>query len=373
MNLANVIPITPSTTAVTREQTAGDRLFFLDVLKALSITAVVSFHAMFLPRSVYVVSLPILESAFAPLRFCVPVFLTVSFLLMERSLQLKPEQSSQVFLQKRLARLAIPTLFWFGIAALLKLATGNSLLAVGQQILTGEIFTGAYYLIILFQLIPLYVWLRSRINLSKWVGIAIAAQCLIFLGLHISFQSNFSSSLLTFLKPLNRAPFFYWFVYPVLGAYCYHALPKIQYYAARIHPWVKVILGLAMAGWLLGESIHLNAVLKYNLIPFDYLMVSCIFSVFVLLINTAHLTIFRVPKFWRTIIQTLSRYSLGIFCINGIVSQIFLSVGSKVWKYGILPLETLLIIKILGWFVLLSVSVGLSFLLEKCRLKSVVC
>lgn len=371
--MANVIPITRSIPAVIREQSAGDRLFFLDVLKALSITAVVSFHAMFLPKAVYVENLPVLESAFAPLRFCVPVFLTISFLLMERSFHLRPEQSPQAFLQKRLARLAIPTLFWFGIAALLKLATGNSLLAIGQQILTGEVFTGAYYLIILFQLIPLYVWLRSRINLPKSIGLAIAAQCLIFLGLHSAFQSNFSSSLLAFLKPLNRAPFFYWFVYPVLGAYGYHALPKIQHYAARISPRIKVILGLAMAGWLTGESIHLNAVLKYNLIPFDYLMVSCIFSVFTLLIFTAHLTVFGVPKIWRTIIQTLSRYSLGIFCINGIVSQIFLSIGSKVWKYGILPLETLLMIKIIGWLVLLSVSVGLSILLDKCRLKSVVC
>jgi Acyltransferase family len=373
MNVANVTPITRAVTAATCAQTAVDRLFFLDVLKALSITAVVSFHAMFLPKAAYAGNLPILESAFAPLRFCVPVFLTISFLLMERSLHLRPEQSPQAFLKKRLARLAIPTLFWFGVAALLKLATGNSLLVIGLQILTGEIFTGAYYLIILFQLIPLYVWLRSRINLPKWIGLTIAVQCLMFLGLHVAFQSNFSSSLLAFLKPLNRAPFFYWFVYPVLGAYCYHALPKIQHYAARIHPGLKVILGLAMAGWLVGESIHLNAVLKYNLIPFDYLMVSCIFSVFVLLICTAHLTVFRVPKIWRTIIQTLSKYSLGIFCINGILSQIFLSIGSKVWKYGILPLETLPIIKILGWLVLLSASVGLSILLEKCRLKSIVC
>jgi hypothetical protein len=375
MNLENIpgSSMTGSPLSLEDQEITAHRLFFLDVLKALSITAVVSFHAMFLPKAAYTESLPILEPAFAPLRFCVPVLLTLSFLLMERSLHLRPEQSPQEFLRRRLIRLAIPTFFWFGVAACLKLATGNSLSIIGQQMLTGEIFTGAYYLLILFQLIPLYLWLRCKTDLPKSIGIAIAAQCLIFLGLHIAFQTSFDSPLLAFLKSLNRAPFFYWLVYPVLGAYCYHRLPSIQKYAASIQPITKVMLCLVSATCLVGESVHLNTVLEYRLIPFDYLMVSCIFSVFALLICTAHLTIFRVPKICRKIIQTLSKYSLGIFCVNGVVSQIFLSIGSNVWKYGTLSIEYLLIIKIIGWFILLSVSIGTAMLLEKIHLRSVVC
>jgi hypothetical protein len=373
MTLTDVPLLLPSMTAENQGRTTEDRLFFLDVLKALSITAVVSFHAMFLPKATYTASLPILEPAFAPLRFCVPVFLTVSFLLMERSLQLRPQQSQQDFLKKRLTRLAIPTLFWFGVAALLKLATGNSLMLIGQQILTGEIFTGAYYLLILFQLIPLYIWLRSRINLAKWVGIAIAAQCLVFLGLHIAFQSQVSGAVIPFLKLFSRAPFFYWFVYAALGSYFYHILPSLQKYVARIPSIIKLMICSGIACCLIGESVYLNATLDYNLVPFDYLMFSCIASVIALLVSTANLSESKVSKKWRGVIQLLSKYSLGIFCINGIVSQIFLSIGSKVWKYAIFSTMELTVLKFLGWFVLLGISLGCSMLLEKCRLKSLVC
>lgn len=351
----------------------GERLFFLDILKAVSITAVVSFHAMFLPKTAYAANIPVLESAFAPLRFCVPVLLTISFLLMERRFHLQPDQSSQALLKKRLLRLALPTLFWFGVAAFLKLGTGNSLLTIGQQILTGEIFTGAYYLIILFQLMPLYVWLRRRINLSRWIGFAIAAQCLIFLGLHTVFQSTLSESFIAVLKQLNRAPFFYWFVYAVLGAYSYHILPTLQKFATRIPLFAKIIGCLVIACCLIGESIHLNTVLNYSLLPFDYLMFSCILSVFVLLTCTADITESKVPKQWRNIVQMLSQYSLGIFCINGIVSQIFLSIGSKLWNHAIFTLAELILFKLVGWFVLLSLSLGISMLLAKFRLKPLVC
>jgi hypothetical protein len=49
------------------------------------------------------------------------------------------------FNQKSLIRLAIPTLFWFKLAADLKLLKGNSPADLIVESLTGKIFTGAYY------------------------------------------------------------------------------------------------------------------------------------------------------------------------------------------------------------------------------------
>jgi surface polysaccharide O-acyltransferase-like enzyme len=60
------------------------RLFFLDLLKALSMVAVVSYYSIFLPKSTYAENAFFIDMLFAPLRFCVPMLFTISFLLFER-------------------------------------------------------------------------------------------------------------------------------------------------------------------------------------------------------------------------------------------------------------------------------------------------
>ena len=61
------------------------RLFFLDILKAISIVAVVSYHSVFIPRSSYSDSFFWVEALSVPLRFCVPLLLVISFLLTQKS------------------------------------------------------------------------------------------------------------------------------------------------------------------------------------------------------------------------------------------------------------------------------------------------
>ncbi|MEM9925832.1 MAG: acyltransferase family protein [Cyanobacteria bacterium P01_D01_bin.50] len=104
----------------------SERFFFLDFLKAISITSVVSYHAIFVPRSTFITSNGILETLFAPLIFCVPVFLTIYFIIFECQIAQSSIQSKLPLLKKRLIRLVIPTLFWFGVATGLKIIDGNS-------------------------------------------------------------------------------------------------------------------------------------------------------------------------------------------------------------------------------------------------------
>jgi surface polysaccharide O-acyltransferase-like enzyme len=77
-----------------------DRLFFLDLLKAVAIISVVSFHSIFVPFSTYKDSALALEVIFSPLRFCVPIFLTISFFLFERGLINRPHIHSWILKKK---------------------------------------------------------------------------------------------------------------------------------------------------------------------------------------------------------------------------------------------------------------------------------
>lgn len=150
---------------------ASDRLFFLEFLKAISIVSVVSFHAIFVPGSTFNTGDGILETLFAPLRFCVPVFLTISIFLFEKQIVNSPTepslQSRKALFKKRLNRLGTPLLFWFAIATALKIFNGNSTLEIITQIFQGEIFTGAYYFLVVLQLLWNFVLIRDWIIQEK--------------------------------------------------------------------------------------------------------------------------------------------------------------------------------------------------------------
>ncbi|MEO1376842.1 MAG: acyltransferase family protein, partial [Cyanobacteria bacterium J06635_10] len=174
----------------------SERFFFLDFLKAISITSVVSYHAIFVPRSTFITSNGILETLFAPLRFSVPVFITISFLLFERQIAQSSIQSKLPLLKKRLIRLLIPTLFWFGVATGLKIINGNSHTEVISAILKGEIFTGAYYLLIMLQLMPIFILIRNWLNQQKNIFVTITIQGLVFLSIYATICGLFGNQIL---------------------------------------------------------------------------------------------------------------------------------------------------------------------------------
>lgn len=149
---------------ISTEPTAA-RLFPIDLLKALSITAVVSFHSIFILPSSYASNARLLDILFAPLRFCVPVLLTISFFLLKRNLEHNQERNLYQIVKKRLIRLLSPTVFWFSLAIVIKKfiwhTSKKQLLIFSLQ---GTIFPGSYYLLILFQLFPILIFLHPWFN-----------------------------------------------------------------------------------------------------------------------------------------------------------------------------------------------------------------
>ncbi|NES81084.1 MAG: acyltransferase [Moorea sp. SIO1G6] len=350
-----------------------NRFFFIDILKALSITAVVSYHSVFVPYSTYASSALLIDILFAPLRFCVPVFLTISFLLLQRGLTNRPNQSVLVLLNKRLSRLAIPTAFWFSLAAVLKLATGNSPLSISIAVLTGEIFTGAYYLLIMFQLIPIFVLAKHYIDSFKTLMAALLLQIIIFVVIQASLAGIIAPEITTFLKIFHRIPLFYWFAYIALGAYFYHKLPLIRKKSAHTPAHIKVLLLLLSGLLMMAEYSWLGKITAGNVPPFEYIMFSCLISVPVAFLCFSCVEAQKFPLLVTQSVTILSRYSLGIFCINGLVSQILLSLGGNFFAEATFDFSEILVIKVLGWFFLLAISLCLSVLLDKIGLKSVVC
>ena len=351
---------------------SSDRLFFLEFLKAISIVSVVSYHAIFLPRSTFITSNGILETLFAPLRFSVPVFLTISIFLFERQIAKSPTES-KLLLKKRLVRLGIPTLFWFAIAATLKIINGSSALEIITAIFQGEIFTGAYYFLVVLQLISNFELLRNWLNQQKNIYATFIIQALLLLFVYASICGLFGNQVLAFIKFMERPFIIYWIVYMALGIYIYKNLDWIQKKSLSLSKISKILILCFTAAIMAIEYRVLTSLLTDTLRPFDYATFSCILSVPAIFICFASVNENNLPLPVVKLVKLLSKYSLGIFCINGILAQIFLSIGTKLFSQASFSLAQILGIKIIGWIILLTVSLLFSILLKRMGLKRVVC
>jgi Acyltransferase family len=346
------------------------RLFFLDMLKAICITAVVSYHAIFVTRTSYLGSLNQLEVLFAPLRFCVPVLFTISFLLAERGMS---KQTGLVWpsLRKRLLRLAIPTAFWFGLAVSLKFFRGSTTAELADQVLAGTIFQGAYYLLVLFQYVLAFPWIRGWFQQSRNVLVAVFLQGLVFLSIYIILSSNSGGAgaqVLTMLKSISRPYFAYWFAYMALGVHFAQHVPQLIDLSRRIPKWTKTLMLLGTALLMLVEYQGLLGATGGSVPPFDYVLVSCVLSVPVAFLCFACVEETHLPAPMARTVSLLANYSLGIFCCNGILSEIFLSIGTHLSAGITFDFPVILFMKLVGWGFLLTVSLGLSILLGRLGL-----
>ncbi len=348
-----------------------DRVFCLDLLKAMSIVAVVSFHSIFVPRTTYTDSQLYMEILFSPLRFCVPVFLVIYFLLFEKAL-IKQKTSTLSIVQKRLVRILIPTVFWFSITALLKLINQSPRVEVFGNFWNGTIFTGAYYLLILLQFIPLFVILRPWFSKSINVLISIMIQFGVYIWIYSLHWRSESNQIISILQFIHRPFFIYWFVYMALGIYCCKKWSSIVKLSSQLNIHTKVFI-LVIYAVLQGiEANYVFIVSKGDIPPFDYAMFSCLLSVLVMFVCFTSVKENQLNPLLRNLVSALSTYSLGIFCINGILYQIFASLSLRLFLEVDFNLFEIIIVKILCCWLLLSISLSLSILLDKVGLKVVV-
>lgn len=349
----------------------GNRIFALDFLKGISIAAVVFYHSIFVPISTYAdAAIPELIIS-APLRFCVPVMFTISFMLFEREFSKPHPKPDWLLLKQRLYRLAIPTAFWFSIAAALQLIKGNTPVELIGEILTGTIYIGAFYLIILLQFTPVYTLLRNWFINRRNIAIAILLQALFFIGVQAVIAGRIGIvgiDTVNILRMINRSFFIYWFVYMALGYYCYHHWSTLVKISIQIPNKIKIIL-VGLTGVLIAiEYSSLMTSLTGDNSTFEYAMLSCILSVFVVFACFASIEENQLPSQAVQIIQLLSKYSLGIFCINGILSQILSLIARHMFSEATFNLPEIILARLVGWIILLTASLGLSILLNRVRL-----
>ncbi|BAZ41379.1 hypothetical protein NIES4101_73450 [Calothrix sp. NIES-4101] len=349
------------------------RLFCLDFLKAVSILAIVSYNSIFFPVSTYQRHADFLEILFTPFRFCIPVFFTITFFFLVRQLEQPGNTHKLTLLFQQLRGILIPTIFWFAIAAILKVVGGASMIEIYRAIYQGKIFPDSYYLLVILQLLPIYYLLRRWLNSSYSLIILVVLQWVIFLSLYTILTSTSTQGITEQLKNLNRPLIIYWLVYVGLGLLLYRKFNAIE----SISTWTtlssKVFLLCLMSIIFMFDYQWLLQITNGILQPFDYATISCLISVLVMFLcfSSIQETQFSVPI--EFLIKLISKYSLGIFCINGIFSQLFSSVGRKLFEGLSFSLIEILLIKIITWILLLMLSLGVSVLLARFGLKRMVC
>jgi hypothetical protein len=347
------------------------RLFSVDFLKAISIVAVISYHSILIPRSHYQAFLLPLEVLFAPLRFCVPVFFTISFLLLARGME-RSVQPWQVLLRKRILRLSLPTAFWFGLVVIIRLLRHDSVYDLAIKISSGNIFKGAYFLLALLQLTIIFIVFKNYIYKPFFLISTIALQVFIFVFIRVLLVSGNTAQILDILRSIDRPLFLYWIVYTSIGAFFWKNWAVLVKISSKISLILKVgLLGIGSLFFLIEQYYLFNDSIG-QISPFEYTTLSCILSVFLMFICAANVQENDFPSPIKNLILILSKYSLGIFCIQGILSEVFISIGINFWINISFNFIEILIIKFIGLVVLLFASLGLSFCLDRCGLSMVV-
>ena len=117
------------------------------------------------------------------------------------------------------------------------------------------------------------------------------------------------------------------------------------------------------------EYTHVIPGLGSQFYTFEYTLFACIGSVFTAFICTASIQNDQIHPKLASLIYMLSRYSLGIFCINGILSQGFSLIGQHLFRGENFTLAEVFLVRTLGWLILLSVSLIIATRLDKVGLK----
>jgi surface polysaccharide O-acyltransferase-like enzyme len=274
-----------------------DRKYFnwVDIAKAISIFGVVYIHS------------GMTESETASLnngsyfRFCVPIFIMLSFFLSEYYLQTKKDYSKKDFLKKRLTRLIIPYIGWS-----ILYSVGQFYLGINPKLSFGTTYAweGQYFFIVLIQLTLLYPWLRT-FKINQWTLLLILGLTLIFiylpqgyLGINIPFIFS------------GEAPFFYWLLYVFLAIFLARNLTKINQILSSISASIATIFIVLLPFFIVLESFFLKSSLPH--LRISVLLVSPILIFLFMRFNS-------LPQPLSQVTRILSQYSLGIFCMNSIV------------------------------------------------------
>jgi surface polysaccharide O-acyltransferase-like enzyme len=270
---------------------------WVDVAKAASIFGVVCIHSSIAEQET-----SLLLGGSSYFRFCVPVFIVISFFLSENHWQKKEgNPSKKEYLTNRLPRLLFPYIVWSILYAL-----GQFYLGITPKINFGLTFAwqGQYFFVILIQLTILYPWLRM-IRVTKLGLLFLALVTMIVLYL----PSNYLGLNIPFVFS-GEAPFFYWLFYVFLGIFMARNKNTIDDGLQLIPPSLATLLVVALPFLIIIEGFFAHA-------PYPYLRISVLLTSSILIILFTRIRTYSKPFEW--VIRVLSKYSLGIFCMNPII------------------------------------------------------
>ncbi|MBM0741364.1 acyltransferase [Phormidium sp. CLA17] len=329
---------------------------WIDLLKALSIFGVVYIHT----------SLGLFDSlSLLPItnyfRFCVPVFITVSFFLLERRFASDTNKlniSIERFISSRLSRLIIPYVFWTCVYIIINHKPNYpSIIKFITNHWIGFGFSGQYYFVVLIILTLVYPWLRqAKLSCSSLFMITILAE---FSYIPVTYFPMFCEN-----QNCLEIPFLYLF-YMFFGTFIGRNYEEIKtvLHSTKLHSLqVKAILLftspilISIEEELLGNWDSSGRKVYFRL---STLLVTCL----VVMASIGLEDFLERSKSIKICISFLSSWSLGIFCLNPLLIDILYKLDLRIATQELNYLLETLISFILSSLVVL-ISVLISFFIS---------
>jgi len=197
------------------------RFVVLDTVRGIAILAVILIHVTYFltPNSVNIPEV-VLHSLNAVMRFAIPVFLIASGILLrapERTLK-----SYAKFYWDKITRVGVPYLL---VAIPLALSQGMPASEVPYNLLTGDISTPFYFVVVLFQLYIIYPLLEPYARKRRFVYFSLAV---VFVSVVFPYWWYFHG-IPTFI------PYVFFFVW---GIYMRHQLIEQGRVTFALQPWL---------------------------------------------------------------------------------------------------------------------------------------
>ena len=346
----------------------GTRFFYLDVLRALAIVAVVFLHnsddavehygkissADWLSASLYN----------GLTRFCVPMFIVIS-----GSLLLNPAKETNIreLFTKRLPKLVIPLVAWSIIYVIFQNYTKHIFSTYSLPMLLKAFYQGPLIFHFWFLYLMIGIYLLSPI-INLFIKSATEAQVLYFLVLWFVTNCVFGVIQIAFETPVGLELFFFtgYVGYFVLGYY----LRQFDFTKKALH----LLYAMGIAAFIISVA---GIILMYNnhfghagdLVEDDFTP-EIPFAVAGLFLFFKNRKFRDQPRWWKTVITEVSSESYGIYIVHVLIMRVFFDSsiynlqfpGLGVW--GLVPLKSAAIlllsyglVKLIKWVPFLRATV----------------
>lgn len=327
------------------------RLYNIDLLKAFSIFGVVYIHGSFLASSEH----NHLNSSY--FRFCVPIFIIISFYLAEsyRSHDVKAF-SFITHILPRLKKLFIPFFMWSCMYILLLITFPISPVKIITKHFAGYGWAGQYFFLLMIQATAAYyLIIKLRITFK-----ALTVSCLFLFTCYL-YLINLHFNDHPLIKAFDMRHIIYWIFYIVLGIWAARSTPGTGVRLAQV---ILLSLLLLIPGLLVIENNIMHSIGEDNQDP--YLRIGVLIISTLLFLLTLTLKLHSLPLL-KIIVSTISKYSMGIFCLNPLVIITLDKITHCLRPPTIMAYNTFF--TLIGPFsittFIIGVCIGLSFCIEK--------